>query len=89
MRLTRPRRSPRRRLALLAIVLASLAGCATGGSNSSGNACALLPLRTYPAAEQHQVADEIDTAPASAAWPTWIEDYGALRAAVRACKGER
>lgn len=72
---------------LLAVIC--LSGCAQGGSEAPVNACALLPLRSYPAAEQGRVADEIDAAPASAAWPRWIKDYGTVRAEVRACAGIR
>lgn len=87
MRPARLRRSLRPRPVLLALALLLLSGCAQRGSEPAARACALLPLRTYPAAEQGRVADEIDAAAASAAWPGWIADYGALRDAVRACKG--
>lgn len=74
---------------LLAIGLASLAGCVAAPSEPAVNGCALLPLRTYTPAEQGRVADEIEAASVSAAWPGLIEDYGELRAAVRACKEDR
>ena len=85
----KPRQSRARGLALLVTVLA-LDACSTRGSSEpTVNACRLLPLATYSQAEQSQVAAEIEAAPASAVWPGWISDYGALRAAVRACRGDR
>ena len=53
------------------------------------NACALLPLRDYDRAAQAAVAEEIEAADEGAMWPGWIEDYGTLRAAVRACAAAR
>ena len=85
----RPRQSRRLWWSLLMAACLSCSGCATGDFEPAVNACALLPLRDYPAAEQRQVADEIEAAPASAVWPGWISDYGVLRAAVRACRGGR
>ncbi len=81
-------RSIRLRRALPWIAAACLTSCA--GANSSGPVpapCGALVLRTYSAAEQHQVADEIDAAPGSAAWPGFVRDYGTLRAEARACRG--
>lgn len=82
----RHRQSKARGLVLLAIVLALGACSATGNSESVVNACSLLPLATYTQAEQSQVAAEIEEAPENAEWPQFVTDYGALRAAVRACR---
>ncbi len=65
----------------------SLSGCATVRSDPGG--CAVLPLRDYDRATQAEVAREIEVAPVGARWPAWVIDYGALRAAVRACGGGR
>jgi hypothetical protein len=56
-----------------------LGGCAT---EISRPACPAL-IR-YPAATQSLVAAELAAAPAGAAWPAMIEDYGDLRARCRA-----
>jgi hypothetical protein len=50
-------------------------------------ACQAIPLKTYSRAEQKQVATEMTEAAADARWPSYMTDYGKLRAAVRACQG--
>lgn len=80
------RQSPRPALLLLLIAVTLCAGCAPGSSSSGVNGCALLPLRDYDRAAQDAVAEEVEAADEGAMWPGWIEDYGALRAAVRACR---
>jgi hypothetical protein len=52
-----------------------------------GGTCDLLPLKTYSQTYRNRLADEVAAAPASAAWPTAVSDYVALRDAVRACRG--
>ncbi len=74
---------------LLPIGLALLAGCATGSSSPALRPCGALAVRDYPAATQARVADELDAAPVGAAWPDFLVDYGALRAAVKACQAVR
>jgi hypothetical protein len=54
-------------------------GCATGGS--SGACPALVP---YGAATQQRILAELDRLPAEAVLPRLIEDYGNLRARIRA-----
>ena len=73
----------------LLIGLLLCAGCAQGSSEAPVNGCALLPLRDYDQAAQAAVADEIEAADEGAMWPSWIEDYGALRAKVLACTEAR
>ena len=73
-------------LTFLAIGAALSAGCATGGSSPTVvNACRFLPIVEYPAEVRNRVADELEAAPSSAAWPTMITDYRALRDAVKRC----
>ena len=82
----KPKLSRARGLALLVIVLALGACSTTQSSEPTVNACRLLPLVNYSRAEQVQVAAEIEEAAENAEWPQMVIDYGALRAAVRACK---
>jgi len=42
------------------------------------------PLREYPAAFSARLADEVETAPADAAWPEAVTDYIGLRDQIRA-----
>lgn len=65
------------------LATASLIGCAAGNSRGL---CSTLTLHDYSRAQQSQVADELGAAPDGATWPTWMRDYAALRAEVRACK---
>ena len=83
----KPRQSRLLRWPLLTAGLLSLSGCAEGQSEPAVNACKLLALPAYTAVEQSQVADEMDAAPQSARWPTWVEHYVRLRQEVRACAG--
>lgn len=80
---------PKLRQALLLIGLASLTSCAAGNSEPALNPCGALTVKTYTAEQQKQVADEIDGAPVNTEWPSWIRDYGASRAEIRACKGAK
>jgi hypothetical protein len=83
-------RSIRLRRALPWIGLAFLAGCGTETSSVPvPNPCGALTLQTYTAAQQSKVADEMDAAPATAEWPAFVRDYGALRSEVRACQSVR
>lgn len=59
-----------------------LTGCATAGD------CEALVLYQYDKAQNAQLAQEIETAPASALWPNVVLDYASLRDQVKACKGE-
>ena len=43
-------------------------------------------IKTYTAAEQKQVSDEIVSLPQDAETRVFIRDYGALRDQVRACR---
>ncbi len=53
-------------------------------------ACEALPLAAYTAEMQARAVDELAAMPGGAALPVLIEDYGALRARVRAiCGTER
>lgn len=70
----------------LALAIGLLTGCATEPSNPRPAVCP--PLAEYAPEDQTRLAAEIDAAPGSAIWPDFIADYGALRAAIRACKGD-
>ncbi len=70
----------------LATVAILAAGCATEPSKPRPAVCP--PLAEYAPEDQVRLADEIDAAPADATWPDFIADYGALRDAVRACRGD-
>lgn len=63
------------------VILASLlTGCGAVGN------CSALPMPDYDPAFKERLADELDTAPAGAAWPVAVVDYVQLRDAVRACQ---
>lgn len=59
-----------------------LSGCATVPGS-----CDLLALKAYDQPTRGKLASEVSVAPADAVWPGMVEDYVALRDAVRACKG--
>lgn len=65
----------------LALAMSLLTGCATAGS------CQLLAFPDYKSDFNLALSMEILAAPAGAKWPDAIEDYRALRRAVRDCKG--
>lgn len=72
---------PRWMLPVLAVSL--LTGCATVNSDPA-NVCP--PIRTYDRAFQRKLADEIEAAPADAAFPVALQDYAFLRGQLRACR---
>ncbi len=79
---------PKLRLLLPTIGLALLTSCSRGSSDLVAvNACRDVPVKTYTAELQGQVAAELRAAPADAAWPGFVRDYGRERAALRACQG--
>lgn len=65
---------------LLAPVLSLLTACA-GASSDPAVVCP--PVRTYSKEFQNKLADEIEAAPADAAFPIAIQDYGVVRAQIR------
>lgn len=68
----------------LAIAVSLLTGCATVNSDPE-NLCP--PIRAYDKAFQRQLADEIEAAPADAAFVDALQDYAVLRAQIRqGCK---
>jgi hypothetical protein len=65
-------------LALMALV----SGCAAGASKP------VCPsLFTYTPEEQARAADELDALPPDSMVATLVEDYGVVRAEIRACRG--
>ncbi len=65
---------------LLALALSLLTACA-GASFDPTAVCP--PVRTYNREFQSKLADEIEAAPADAAFPVAVQDYGLLRAQLR------
>jgi hypothetical protein len=57
----------------LLLGLLAVAGCA------STSTVWCPPLRAYDDAFEHRLADELEAAPAAAAWPAAILDYVTLR----------
>lgn len=66
------------RFSALGAILAILAGCA------GAPPVVCPPLRAYDAAFNARLADEIEAAPAGAAWPLAIEHYVEMRDQLRA-----
>ena len=75
-----------RRLATIAAT-ALLTGCATGGSDVRPAMCGWLVR--YPPALQQRAADELDALPPDSTLRVLVEDYGELRARIRAACGAR
>lgn len=80
-------RSSNLRRLLRLIALLPLSACAVASSSPSFNACVDLQLKSYSVKQQMVVADEMQAAPQNALWPRFVQDYAALRMAVRACQG--
>jgi hypothetical protein len=74
-----------RRLTTIAATAALLGGCATGGSDIRPAMCGWI--EAYPPALQARAAAELDALPPGAALARLVEDYGALRARIRAACG--
>ena len=73
-----------RQISVIVLVsLTPLSACA-----STSGSCELLALREYPSAFNAQLSDEIQGAHPMAVWPDALEDYRALRQAVRDCRGK-
>lgn len=70
------------RLWITAAMATLLTGCAMGAS--SHGACAAIPLREYSREMQTQAAAELSGLPRGAALRVLTNDYGELRARVRA-----
>lgn len=65
---------------LLAAALSLLTACAAANSDPTATC---PPVRGYSREFQSKLADEIGAAPADAAYPVAIQDYGLLRAQIR------
>jgi len=75
-----------RRKALL--ILALLGGCAAPAAGDWGALCPVT-IREYSREEQRRVADLLEAGRVPDPLPRWVEDYGRLRAEVRAACGRR
>ena len=74
-----------RKIALLALLLASVSGCAREPSKLVGPACPSLP--EYSKDVQAKAADELDALPdGTVLKELFIPDYQRMRDGVRACR---
>jgi len=64
-----------------------LAACAAPAADWGPQQPCPVMLREYSAAEQRRVADLLDAGAVPDPLPRWIDDYGRLRAEVRAACG--
>lgn len=74
-----------RRLATIAAAAGLLTGCATGASDVRPSMCGWVV--EYPPAMQARAADELGALPVGSALARLLEDYGELRARIRAACG--
>lgn len=74
-----------KRLASIAATAALLTGCATGASDVRPSMCGWVV--EYPPAMQARAAEELDALPSGSALRVLAEDYGELRARIRAACG--
>ena len=79
-----PVRSARPKCLLPVMLLVSLTSCAGAPSSNPQQACSAIPLTAYSRDVQKRMADELPAAGADV--QNAMADYGALRAAVRACQ---
>ena len=71
--------------AVLATVMISLTGCATGSSEQrSASACP--PVVAYTLEEQRRVAEEVEVLPEGSVIVDWLADYTVLRGQLRVCQ---
>jgi hypothetical protein len=75
------------RLASIVATAALLTGCATGASDVRPAMCGWLV--TYAPALQARAANELDALPDGAALRVLVDDYGELRARIRAACASR
>lgn len=69
---------------MLPVIAASLlTACVTANSDP---ACVCPPIRQYDREFQRKLADEIESAPANAAFPMALQDYAVLRGQLKVCK---
>ncbi|MCE7886604.1 MAG: hypothetical protein DYH13_03760 [Alphaproteobacteria bacterium PRO2] len=67
---------------LPAIAASLLTACATANSDP---ACVCPPIKKYDREFQRKLADEIETAPTDAAFPSALQDYALIRQQLRQC----
>lgn len=68
---------------LLAIAVSLLTACATANSDP---ASVCPPVKKYDREFQRRLADEIESAPADAAFPVALQDYAILRLQTQKCR---
>ena len=71
-------------LAVLALAMISLSGCAGAGSEAALGACP--PAAEYSRAEQAQAAAEVEAMPEGAVIERMLSDYAVMREQARACR---
>jgi hypothetical protein len=76
-----------RRLPAVLVLTGALAACSAPTADWGPNRPCPVALREYPAAEQQRVAELLEGKTLSDPLPRWIDDYGRLRAEVRAACG--
>ncbi len=72
---------------MLPVLAASLLTACAGASSNPATVCP--PIKEYSREFQRKLADEIEAAPADAAFPVVIQDYISLRLQLNACKSTR
>lgn len=75
----------KRRLAVLAISMSLLSGCATGASDVGGQG-ACPPVVEYSREFQARAAEELALLPEASAVQDMLTDYAVVRDQLRACK---
>ena len=70
------------RHAIIVALVALLTGCATGGSDVRPAMCGWMV--TYAPAMQARAAEELDALPVGSVLRVLVDDYGELRARIRA-----
>jgi len=79
----------RRLPVLLFLAGVTLTACAAPVADWGPRSPCPVTLREYPATEQRRVADLLESNRVPEPLPRWIDDYGRLRAEVRAACGLR
>lgn len=67
---------------MLPVLVVSLLTACAGVNSNPATACP--PIKKYDRKFQNKLADEVEAAPVDAAFPVALQDYGLLRAQIRA-----
>ncbi len=66
---------------MLPVLVVSLLTACAGANSNPATTCP--PIKNYDRKFQNKLVDEIEAAPADAAFPVAVQDYGVLRAQIR------